>query len=76
MFCDKHKARVHTQYNKCRISKVKNPYHKSVCGVGCLGLMKDGSKPKTWENDEVLDAYLSVARSDVYRLEYVLKNTK
>ena len=29
-----------------------------------------------YTDDEVLDAYLSMARSDVYRLEYVLKNTK
>ena len=29
-----------------------------------------------YTDDEVLDAYLTMARSDVYRLEYVLKNTK
>ena len=29
-----------------------------------------------YTDDEVLDAYLIMARSDVYRLEYVLKNTK
>lgn len=56
-FQDEHKAKVHTRYEKCQIGKVKNPYHKSVCGVGCLGLMKDGSKPKTWENDEVTREY-------------------
>lgn len=45
-FEDKHGARVHTNYNNCQKGEVKNPYHKSVYGVACLGLMSDGSKPK------------------------------
>lgn len=49
-FCDKHKARVHTQYGSCRNGKVKNPYHPSVYGKGYLGLMSDGSRPKVSEN--------------------------
>ena len=53
-FNDKYKARVHTKYQSCEKGSVKNPYHKSVCGVGCLGLMENGDKPtlgkpyKTW----------------------------
>ena len=46
-FEDEYRARIHTDYDSCRKGKVKNPYHPSVCGIGCLGLMKDGSKPIT-----------------------------
>ena len=31
-------------YSKCESGY---PYHKSVCGVGCLGLMSDGTRPRT-----------------------------
>lgn len=45
-FQDKYKViRHYTSYAKRE--NIVNPYHPSVCGVGCLGLMKDGSKPKT-----------------------------
>lgn len=50
-FQDEHKARVHTNYQKCKNGSVANPYHKSVYGVGCLGLMSDGSKPRTVKED-------------------------
>ena len=46
-FQDKYKARIHTNIQACRNGVVKNPYHPSMCGVGCLGLMPDGSKPIT-----------------------------
>ena len=46
-FQDEYKAIVHTNYKACQDKQVKNPYHPSVCGVGRLGLMKDGSKPIT-----------------------------
>lgn len=46
-FQDEYKARVHTEYKHCRNGCIKNPYHPSVYGKGCLGLMKDGSKPIT-----------------------------
>lgn len=45
-FQDKYKAKVHTSYRFCNSGEIKNPYHKSIYGVACLGLMKDGSKPK------------------------------
>lgn len=46
-FQDEHKAVVHAQYSGCKSGGIKNPYHKTVCGVGCLGLMNDGTKPVT-----------------------------
>ena len=36
-FQDKHKARVHTTYNNCQKGEIKNPYHRSVYGVGYVG---------------------------------------
>ena len=50
-FQDEYKARVHTQYASCQRGSIKNPYHPSVCGIACIGLMSDGSKPKTSHRD-------------------------
>ena len=36
-FQDEHKFRQHTGYNCFRSGEVKNPYHKSVLGVACIG---------------------------------------
>ena len=47
---DEYKARVHTNIGACKKGEIKNPYHKSVYGVACIGLMSDGSKPKIKEN--------------------------
>ena len=49
-FEDEFGAIVHTQYNKCLDGGVNNPYHKTVCGLGYLGLMKNGEKPITRVN--------------------------
>lgn len=46
-FQDEHKAKVHTQYDHCLKGDIVNPYQKTKYNVGCLGLMKDGSKPNT-----------------------------
>ena len=46
-FQDEYKARVHTTYGVCKSGEIKNPYHKSVYGIGCLGLNRDGSRPIT-----------------------------
>ena len=46
-FQDKYKAIVPSYYHKCKDGGVSNLYHKSLLGVGCLGLMSDGSKPNT-----------------------------
>lgn len=42
-FQDKYKAKVPSRYGRCK--NTSNPYHPSVYGTGCLGLMPDGSKP-------------------------------
>ena len=49
-FCDEYKVKIYTTYGVCKNGSIKNPYHKSICGVACVGLMSDGSKPKTREN--------------------------
>ena len=36
-FQDEHSANVHAQYSSFKNGEVKNPYHKSVFGVGYLG---------------------------------------
>ena len=36
-FCDEQGAEVHTTWQHCQRGKVKNPYFKSLFGVGCLG---------------------------------------
>ena len=56
-FQDEYKARIHTNMNACRKGEIKNPYHPSVCVVGKLGLMKDGSKPKTTDNGNLTREY-------------------
>ena len=56
-FQDKYKARIHTTYNACKDGEVKNPYFPSVYGVGCLGLMPDGTKPITRKNNKTTKEY-------------------
>lgn len=46
-FQDEYGAIIHTDYGNCKKGRVKNPYHPSLFEMGCLGLMKDGSKPTT-----------------------------
>lgn len=36
-FCDEYQTVVHTSYSSFKKSKVKNPYDKSVFGIGCIG---------------------------------------
>ena len=36
-FTDEHGAEVHTTYQHCKSGKVKNPYDRTVFGVGCIG---------------------------------------
>jgi hypothetical protein len=48
---DEHKVRVHTNIGACKKGEIKNPYHPSVYGIACIGLMSDGSKPKIKEKN-------------------------
>lgn len=45
-FQDEYKARVHTEYGQFKKGKVKNPYDKTVCGVGYYGVGKYKSRRK------------------------------
>lgn len=56
-FQDEFKARVKTTYTHCQRGKVKNAYHKSICGVGYLGLLPDRTRPKTTINGKAKREY-------------------
>ena len=56
-FLDEHKARVNTTYSNCKSGQIKNPYHPSVHKHGYLGLMSDGTRPKTRENGKATREY-------------------
>lgn len=56
-FLDGNNAIIHTGYENCRRGNVKNPYHKSVYGVGYLGLLPDGSKPPVKVNGTLTKEY-------------------
>ena len=47
-------VKMHTQYICCKKGEVLNPYHKSQCGVGYIGLMGDNSRPKTNGREYIL----------------------
>ena len=38
-FQDKYKARKNIRYKEFLNGKVKNPFHKSLCGVGYVGIL-------------------------------------
>jgi hypothetical protein len=46
-FLDKYKATSIVDYANVRRGSVKNPYSKTVCGVGMLGLLPNNTKPTT-----------------------------
>ena len=52
-FQDEHKAKVHTRYGDFKKGQVKNPYHKNVYGVACIGI----GKYKAKENGKQTKAY-------------------
>ena len=52
-FQNEHKTKVRTNYDAFKRGNVKNPYHKSVFGVGCIGEGKYKSK----ENGKTTKAY-------------------
>ena len=56
-FQDDYKARVHTRYEHCQRGSVKNPYCPSVYEHGYLGLLSDGSRPRTTINGKQTREY-------------------
>lgn len=65
---DEHKARVHTNYQCCKNGSVKNPYHPNVYEHGFLGLMSDGSKPKTSNENGTKTREYTVWQSMIQRV--------
>ena len=57
MFLDDYKFKTWTQWSHLKRGKIKNPYHKSVYGVGYLGLDKNGQTPKATENGKSTREY-------------------
>lgn len=47
MFLDDYKYKMWTTWNHLKNGSLKNPFHKSVYGVGFLGLDENGIPPKT-----------------------------
>lgn len=47
MFLDKNKLKTWTDWVNLKKGEVKNPFTKTVYGVGYLGIMSNGEKPKT-----------------------------
>ena len=56
-FQDEYKTKKKVCYSQCKSGSIKNPYHPSIPGIGCLGLMSDGSRPKTKENGKITREY-------------------
>lgn len=56
-FQDRYKAKIMTTWNYIQKGSVRNPYHKTVSGVGCLGVMSDGTVPKTSKNSKETREY-------------------
>lgn len=46
-FQNEYKTKKKVCYSQCKNGSIKNPYHPSIFGKGCLGLMSDGSRPRT-----------------------------
>ena len=53
-FQDEYKTNVHTKYCHFKIGNVKNPFYKSVYGIGFIG----AGKYKTKENGKLTKAYI------------------
>ena len=52
-FQDEHKIKIHTRYGDFKRGKIKNPYDKSVYGVGYVG----EGKYKSRVNGKITEAY-------------------
>lgn len=48
---------VHTNYYYCREGAVSNPYDKTIHGIACIGLDKNGDKPKVSEGRTQIREY-------------------
>lgn len=57
-FMDNYKATMVVDYANIRRGSVKNPYSKTVCGVGMLGLLPNNTKPVTRVNGKKTKEYV------------------
>lgn len=57
MFLDEHKHKMWTQWSNLKSGSLKNPFHRSVFGVGYLGTDENGQIPKTRENGKPTREY-------------------
>ena len=57
MFLDEHKHKMWTQWSALEKGSLKNPFHKSVCGVGYLGTDENGQVPKCSINGQDVREY-------------------
>ena len=46
-FLDEYGAIINVEYGNICKGSIKNPYSATVCGVGKIGLLPNGTKPKT-----------------------------
>lgn len=58
-FQDEHKTRINTTYDCFQKGKIKNPYHKSVCGVGYIGEGKY-KKSNNGKHTKVYDTWVAM----------------
>ena len=54
---DKYETCMKTQYSNCIKGAIVNPYYPTILGHGYLGLMSDGSKPKTKVDGKITREY-------------------
>lgn len=57
MFLDEHKHKMWTSWVNLKRGNLKNPFHKSVYGVGYLGTDENGQMPKTVINGKKTKEY-------------------
>ena len=57
MFLDDYKYKMWTNWNNLERGELKNPFHKSVCGIGFLGINAKGEVPKTKEKGKMIREY-------------------
>lgn len=57
-FQDEYKAKVTSTYWNCQNGKVNNPYTPTVYGYGFIGLLSNGTKPKTSSNGKRCREYV------------------
>lgn len=61
VFLDEHKFTTWSQWANIEKGAVKNPYHRSVFGVGYLGVDKNGEVPNTTNGKKIRREYVAWA---------------